>query len=128
MADLRIRVLNIDDNEVQRYATTRMLSAEGFEVIEARTAKEALSLATGDISVIVLDVDLPDVDGFQLTRTLKRQEATAAIPIIQVSSVFCGYSHVRDGLRNGADAYFEFPLNTESLISTVRKLGNRQAA
>jgi sigma-B regulation protein RsbU (phosphoserine phosphatase) len=118
----RIRILNVDDNEVQRYATTRTLTSAGFEVIEAGTAKEALSLVSSDVSLIVVDVDLPDIDGFQLTRTLKGEPATADIPIIQVSAVFSGYSHVRDGLRNGADAYFTFPLDPTSLISTVRKL------
>jgi CheY-like chemotaxis protein len=116
------RILNVDDNQIQRYATTRMLMSAGFAVVEAGTGKEALSLANSNVDLILLDVDLPDIDGFQLTRTLKTQTATANIPIIQVSAVFSTYSHVRDGLRNGADAYFTFPLDAESLISTVRQL------
>ena len=118
----RIRILNVDDNQIQRYATTRILTSAGFEVIEAGTAKEALSLVSHDVGLVLLDVDLPDIDGFQVTRTLKGQPSTADIPIIQVSAVFSGYSHVRDGLRNGADAYFTLPLDPASLISTVRKL------
>lgn len=116
------RILNVDDNPIQRYATTRVLASAGFQVIEAGNAKDALSLAEGSVDLIILDVDLPDVDGFQLTRTLKGQRATADIPIIQVSAVFSTYSHVRDGLRNGADAYFTLPLEPKSLISAVREL------
>jgi DNA-binding response OmpR family regulator len=116
-----IRILNVDDNEAQRYATSRVLTAAGFEVVEADTGKQALALA-GGVDLIVLDVDLPDIDGFALTRTLKTEATTAQVPIIQVSAVFSTYSHVRDGLRNGADAYFTFPLDTTSLISTIKEL------
>jgi DNA-binding response OmpR family regulator len=116
-----IRILNVDDNEVQRYSTTRVLTAAGFEIVEAATGKQALALASG-VDVILLDVDLPDTDGFALTRTLKTEATTARIPIIQVSAVFSTYSHVRDGLRNGADAYFTFPLDATSLISTIKEL------
>lgn len=122
MLPKRIRILNVDDNEIQRYSTTRLLVSAGFEVVEARNAKEALSLVTGETDLVVLDVDLPDIDGFELTRTLKGQSATAEIPVVQISAVFSGFSHVRDGLRNGADAYFALPLDPKSLISTVRKL------
>lgn len=118
----KIRILNVDDDEAQRYVTTRTLTSAGFEVVEGRNAKEALAMASNHFDLIVLDVDLPDVDGFEVTRTLKTQKATADIPIIQVSAVFSGYSHVQDGLRNGADAYFTFPLDANSFISTVRKL------
>lgn len=120
-----LRILNVEDDEVQRSTTSRILAAAGFEVIEARTAKEALALATSNLDLIVMDVDLPDIDGFQLTRTLKGQAATAKIPIVQLSAVFSGYAHVRDGLRNGADAYFTFPLESESFISAIRNLTKR---
>ncbi len=81
-----IRVLNVDDNEIQRYSTTRVLMSAGFEVVEACNAKEALSLATGETDLIVLGVDLPDIDSFELTRTLKRQSATAQIPVVHLAT------------------------------------------
>ncbi|HEV3383179.1 MAG TPA: response regulator [Gemmata sp.] len=119
-----IRILNVDDNEVQRYTTTRLLASAGFEVIEACNAQEALRLATNSIDLVFLDVDLPDIDGFELTRILKSQTDTAGIPIIQASAVFAAYSHMSDGLHNGAQAYFTFPLDADSLIRTVRNLTN----
>src|SRR5690242_13569373 len=84
---LRGRILVVDDNPSKRYLTRRWLGAAGFEVIEAETGYEALERALEGPDLIVLDVRLPDLHGFEVLRRLKRQHATAHIPVLQMSAL-----------------------------------------
>jgi len=65
-----IRILAVDDNPAALYATSRVLRSAGYEVIEVATGAAALRAATG-VDLIVLDVNLPDVDGFEVCRRLR---------------------------------------------------------
>ena len=127
MAKKKFRILVVDDSDATRYLIKHTLSRAGYEVIEAANAEQAFSLASSDVHLIVMDIALPDMDGFELTRKLRAQPSTSHISIVQLSAVFASYTHVRDGLRNGADAYFALPLDPASLLSTVKKLTSASA-
>ena len=72
-ADSRPTLLVVDDNPATRYSTSRVLRSADFEVLEAATGREALALAAQRPDLVVLDINLPDIDGFEVCRTLRRQ-------------------------------------------------------
>ncbi|HMH89901.1 MAG TPA: response regulator, partial [Streptosporangiaceae bacterium] len=78
-------VLLVDDDEAKRYLMGTWLRRGGHTVIEAGTGKEALEKA-GSAELIVLDVNLPDMLGYEVCRQIKADPATAAIPVVQVSA------------------------------------------
>ena len=101
------RILLVDDNAVGRYALSRLLRREGFDVIEAATGQEALRLAATapQPDLIILDVKLPDLSGFTVCQALKQQPATAHLPVLHLSAVYVQEADKVQGLESGADAY-----------------------
>jgi CheY-like chemotaxis protein len=75
-------ILVVDDRPDSRYATARPLAAAGFDVRETATGRDALRLARLQVDVIVLDLVLPDMDGYDVLRRLKADPATSQIPVI----------------------------------------------
>jgi CheY-like chemotaxis protein len=73
-------VLVVDDNPATRYSTGRVIRAAGFRLAEAGTGQEALDQAAKGVSAVVLDVHLPDMDGFEVCRHLRTNPAPAACP------------------------------------------------
>ncbi|MBW3628296.1 MAG: response regulator, partial [Gemmatimonadetes bacterium] len=118
----RIVVLNVDDYEAGRYATTRVLRQAGYDVVEATTGTEALLKAEEHPDIIVLDVNLPDVDGFEVCRRLKEAPATASIPVLYLSAAYRGPEHRVQGLEMGADGYLTQPVDGRELVATVNAL------
>lgn len=117
------RVLIVDDNESGRYAIARTLRRAGFEVIEAGTAAEARdAIAAQTPRVILLDVQLPDIDGRQLTKEIKSDPSTASIGILQISATFVRDEDMAEALDSGADASLAEPIDPTILIATVRAL------
>lgn len=117
-----IRILTVDDNEALRYSIVRSLRDAGYQVVEARTGTEALARAAELPDLITLDVNLPDMNGFQVCRKIKTDPFTAHIPILHVSSTFVDpQSRVR-GLEGGADAYLAEPIDRAELVATVGAL------
>lgn len=115
-------ILNVNDNEAHRYSFSRILQQAGFAVKEAKTGEEALRLAAEVPDVIILDVKLPDMDGFEVCRHIKEGAATAHIPVLQVSAFFTSTSARVTGLESGADAYLAQPVEPEELVAIVRTL------
>ncbi|GAA5786717.1 hybrid sensor histidine kinase/response regulator [Chitiniphilus shinanonensis] len=121
-------ILVVDDNPTTRYATARTLRAAGFHTREAATGTEALQLADGTLSAVVLDVHLPDLDGFEVCRRLRDRADTARLPLIHLSA-----AHVRDqdklqGVYAGADAYMTHPADPELLVATLTALVRARTA
>jgi signal transduction histidine kinase len=118
------RLLLVDDNTVGRYALSRLLRREGFDVTEVATGHEALRLAATDPQpdLIILDIRLPDISGLTVCQTLKQQSATAHIPVLQVSAVYIQDSDKVEGLESGADAYLASPVDLPVLLATVHAL------
>src|SRR5215468_5766764 len=118
------RILLVDDNEGGRYALSRLLRREGFDVIEAATGQEALRLAAAvpPPDLIILDVKLPDMSGLTVCHTLKQQPATAHLPVLHLSAVYVQDSDKVQGLESGADAYLTGPIDPPVLLATLRSL------
>jgi PAS domain S-box-containing protein len=116
------RLLVVDDNDAARYATVRVLRAAGFHTEEAATGREAVALASSQIDLVVLDVNLPDIDGFQVFRELRARPDTADLPIVYLSATFVNDEDVRRGLSSGADGYLTHPADPVVLVATVRAL------
>jgi PAS domain S-box-containing protein len=118
-----VLVLNVDDYEPGRYARTQVLKNAGFAVREAATGAEALDLvATEDPAVVLLDVNLPDINGFEVCRRLKTDPATARLPVLHLSSTFVTAGYRVIGLEGGADAYLTEPVEPPVLVATVNAL------
>jgi CheY-like chemotaxis protein len=113
-------VLNVEDTAALRYAKTKMLQIGGCDVLEAVTGAEALSLAVKHKpDVILLDILLPDLDGWEVCRRLKRNPVTAQIPVVQVSQEFTSPGHWENGARSGAAVYLTGCLEQQLLIDTI---------
>jgi CheY-like chemotaxis protein len=116
----RRQILIVDDYPGARYLRSRILSEGGYEVLEAGTGAEALAVArTLKPSLILLDVNLPDISGFEVCEQLKRDPTTAAIPIIQITGAWLSEEDRRRGLGSGADAYLVEPVDNVTLLRNV---------
>ena len=119
----RPTILNVDDYEPARYARTKLLREWGFDVKEARTGAEALRLATLEQpALVILDIHLPDMDGFEVCRRLKRDHDGTALPILHISATFTSGAHQALGLEGGADGYLVEPVEPEVLRATIDAL------
>lgn len=118
----KLTVLAVDDNDAMRYSLARCLRDGGYEVTEAKTGSEALVLAGQDPALITLDINLPDMSGFEVCRKIKLNPETSHIPVLHVSASFVETEHKIRGLEGGADAYLMEPINPDELLATVRTL------
>lgn len=121
-AERRRRLLVVDDNDASRYATVRILRAAGFDIVESATGSQTLELATSDIDLIVLDINLPDIDGFEVCRELRTRRETANVPICYLSATFTASEDIARGMSTGADSYLTHPADPVVLVATVRTL------
>ena len=129
MGDALALILNVNDHEQTRYMCTRMLKLAGFDVIEAATGEEALMQARGrNPDIIVLDVKLPDMSGFEVCRLIKSATETQSICVLQTSATFVTVEKKIEGLDSGADAYLTHPFEPAELIATVHALLRIRAA
>lgn len=115
-------ILVVDDNPATRYATARTLRAAGFKTAEAENGTEALSLSVTGVSAVVLDVHLPDLDGFEVCRKMRENRKTAFLPVVHLSAAYIEDKHKVEGLNSGADAYLTHPAEPPILIATVQAL------
>ena len=120
--DPPVTIVVVDDFPDGRELMTTILRDEGFDVKEAGTGQEALDLAALQPSLMVLDVNLPDVDGFEVCRRLKNDPRTAGIAILQVSAAYRDSEYRVRGLDGGADAYLTLPIDRDEIVATVRAL------
>ena len=115
-------VLIVDDSPASRYATARLLRSVGFRTREAATGAEALLLADESISAMVLDVHLPDIDGYEVCRTVRLRAGLMRLPILHLSAAYITDDDKVRGLDSGADAYLTHPVEPAVLASTVQAL------
>ena len=116
-------ILNVNDNEPGRYATTRVLNRAGFQVLEAATGKEALRLArSATPQVVILDINLPDINGIEVCRQLKADPQTATTMVLQVSATNIAVIDRVQSLSAGADSFLIEPVEPEELEAVTRAL------
>lgn len=118
-----IRLLIVDDNVATRYALRRRLERHGYEVLEAGTGSEGLTLIASEaLDALILDVNLPDMSGFDIVRILRADAHTALLPVIHVSAASIQTGDIITGLDAGADAYLIHPVDPDVLLATLRTL------
>jgi PAS domain S-box-containing protein len=115
-------ILNVDDTEAQRYATSRVLRHAGFSVLEAGTGKQALRMVGDRPDLVILDVNLPDMSGYEVCRRIRLDDVSARVPVVHLSATLVSTNARVEGLEGGADAYLIQPVEPEELLATVRAL------
>jgi signal transduction histidine kinase len=116
-------ILNVDDNEANRYAIGRTLKQAGFRVLEAETGGEVLDRVRKEPpDLVLLDVKLPDISGFEVSRRLKADPATSSVPILQITATYNSSEHWAEALDAGADGYLTHPAEPIVLVATIRAL------
>lgn len=112
-------VLIIEDNEQNIYLATFLLKNSGYQVVQARSGEEGLCQSQKTRpDLILLDIQLPEMDGYEVVRRLKSQPATAAIPVVAVTS----YAMAGDReaiLAAGCHGYVEKPIDPDTFVATV---------
>ena len=123
MTESRGLILNVDDYEASRYARTEMLRRAGFQVVQAGTGAEALRVAAESCPVLILlDVNLPDMDGFEVCRRLRAEQATLTVPIVHISATFVSDKAQDLAYEGGADSYLTDPVEPAVLLATIHSL------
>ena len=123
MSEPRVTILHVDDNEANRYVVNRILQNAGFSVVEATTGATGLkAVANFQPDLVILDVQLPDISGFEVCRQIKANPETTFIPVLQLSASFVQSQDKAEGLDSGADAYLVQPVEPIELLATVRSL------
>ncbi len=117
-----MKILVADDaRTVRRLVSTRLI-ADGFEVIEAEDGEQALALARSEQpAAVVLDKVMPKVDGFEVVRQLRQQEATREVPIIMLTER-SGEDDVLGGLGLGVEEYMPKPFSPRELSARLQRL------
>src|ERR1700712_2976615 len=121
-------LLIIDDNPASRYATVRQLRSAGFRTREAANGTEGLAAADDSISAVVLDIHLPDIDGFDLCAMLRSRLATSRLPVLHLTAAYVTDEDKVRGLDSGADAYLTRPVEAAVLVATVQALVRTRVA
>src|ERR1043166_2400789 len=115
-----LRVLNVDDNATARYVKRRILAGAGHEVIDAASGADALqALEEAKPDLALVDMKLPDMSGFELTRRIRKGTHSQELPVIQITAVCVTPDDERDGLESGAAASLTMPVEPARLLEIV---------
>ena len=119
----RTLILNVNDNDGARYMVTFLLRKAGFLVIEAQSGFQTLEqVARHQPDLVVLDIRLPDIDGFEVCRRMRDDPQTKSIKVLHTSATFVSVDTKVQSLDGGADGYLTQPFEPEELLATVRAL------
>jgi two-component system cell cycle response regulator DivK len=122
------RVLIVDDNEDNRQILIDLLSANGFQVLEALTGADAVDIAIREApDLVLMDIQLPGIDGHEATRRIKAIPALARTPVIAVTS-YALAGDDRKATDAGCDAYITKPYSPRALLARVREILDRPPA
>lgn len=115
------KILIIEDNEQNLYLETFLLEKSAYDVVQARNGRQGLELAASEHpDLILLDIQLPVMDGYEVARRLKQTEETKFIPIVAVTS----YAMAGDRetiLAIGCEGYIEKPIDPDTFVDQVRE-------
>lgn len=118
---MKAKILLIEDNVQNRYLATFLLEQRGHEILQAETGPEGMDMAARlQPDLILLDIQLPGMDGHEVARVLKADPVLSAIPIVAVTS----YAMVGDREKcfdAGAEGYIEKPINPDTFVSEVER-------
>jgi CheY-like chemotaxis protein len=115
-----VRVLIVDDNKPHCYVLARMLEKAGYPTQQAYTGKEALDFASKKPSLILLDVNLPDINGFDVMHRLQGDPSTASIPVVFMSATDVGASAKIHDAQIKASGFLTQPVQQNHLLAVVK--------
>ena len=122
------KILLVEDHEMNRKMLSRRLSSRGYEVIFAVDGLEALAAArTQQPHVILMDMNLPEIDGWEATRILKADDVTRSIPVIALTA-HAMVSDRQKALAAGCDDYESKPIEFERLVAKIQTMLNADLA
>lgn len=123
----KIRVLVVEDNFMNKVLVNELLTMHGYEVIEAGNGREAVEMAEAHVpDVVLMDINLPEMDGMEATRIIKGKEALKAIPILALTASAMKGDEEKF-LREGFDGYVAKPIELAILIKELdRCLGKQE--
>lgn len=114
-------ILYVEDNRENRNLMRRVLEAEGYAVAEAANAREALeSLQTQKLDLILMDINMPDMDGYTLTAEIRSNPSYAHIPIVAVTANVMRGDRERT-LEAGCDGYIQKPIDVDLLPQLIER-------
>ncbi|MDX2091269.1 MAG: response regulator [Kofleriaceae bacterium] len=120
--DRTAHILNVNDREIPRYVNEELLRRVGFEVTSVATGEQALMVVDASVDLVLLDVQLPRLDSYEVCRRIKANPKTASVAVL-LSSASCITTHNKvTGLDSGADGYLVQPFETTELVATIRAL------
>lgn len=116
---MKPKILIIEDNEQNLYLITFILEKHGYEVVQARDGREGIELASRvQPALILLDIQLPVMDGYAVAEALRNNPALADVPIVAVTSYAMAGDRERV-LAAGCTGYLEKPINPETFVEQV---------
>ena len=118
---MKKKILIIEDNEQNLYLATFLLEKDGHEILQARSGPEGIALAARvRPDLILLDIQLPQMDGYSVARALRQNPTLTDVPIVAVTS----YAMLGDrerALEAGCNGYIEKPINPETFASEIER-------
>jgi CheY-like chemotaxis protein len=116
-------ILVVDDTPSKRYVLASWLRRGGYTVIEAATGAQALErFGLGGIDLVVLDVRLPDINGFEVAEQIKAHPLHGTTPVVHISAAAVHAVDRTHGLERGADAYLVEPIDPDEMLATVASI------
>jgi two-component system, cell cycle response regulator DivK len=116
-----IRVLFVEDDEATRVGYAQYLTAKGYDVLSVSNGSDALTAAlTSEINIVILDLGLPDIDGWEVARTLRASPAMTHVPIIALSGSDLPHERV-SALRAGCDRHLAKPCSPDHLVDAIQR-------
>jgi len=120
-------ILYIEDNSDNRKLVRRVLEVEGYAVVEARDGLEAIEcLETKPIDLALMDINMPDTDGYTLTARIKAMPRFARLPILAVTANVMRGDRERS-LQAGCDGYIQKPIDIDTLSQQIERFLTRNA-
>jgi twitching motility two-component system response regulator PilH len=117
------KILVVDDSPTERHALSDLLSKNGFNIITAESGEEAVAMAKEQLpDLVLMDVVMPGMNGFQATRSIARDPVTQKIPVIMCTTKNQETDKIW-GMRQGASDYMVKPIDPEVLLTKIAALG-----
>ena len=118
-------ILVVEDNKLDMKLLKDILERSGYETLQAEDGLEAINLAfASPPDLILIDIQLPEISGLEVTRRLRGDDRSRRIPIVAVTAFAMGW-HEREALDSGCDAYISKPISVLGFLNTVQSFLSR---
>lgn len=117
-----VRVLVVDDSPTETFKISSVLNKHGYDVLTAESGEQGVSIAKKELpDVVLMDIVMPGLNGFQATRQLSKDSSTSKIPVVIVTTKDQQTDRVW-GQRQGAKAYLTKPVDEKLLLKTIKEM------